>query len=113
MSEQAPISSEEKSKRDDLAKKRKWGMIIGILFFVLIGIGFLIWWLIWGQFSETTDDAYVNGNNVTVTPQIDGIVTQVYVDNAQLVKQGQLLFTLDPHDKEIALEQAKASLAQT
>lgn len=113
MTEAAELTPEEKQKRDVLSKKRKKGMYIGATFFALLGIAFLLWWLIWGQFAESTDDAYVNGNNVTVMPQIQGIVTQVFTDNAQFVNQGQPLFTLDPHDSEIALEQAKATLGQT
>ncbi len=81
-----------------------------ILFFLLIGIGWLGYWLIWGQFRETTDDAYVNGNMIIVKPFEEGIVVSVLADNAQRVEKGSVLVELNPHDSEIALERSKAEL---
>src|SRR4051812_44756703 len=80
-----------------------------ILFAVCIGA----YWFAWGRFHESTNDAYVNGNMIMLTPQVSGIVTDILTDNTQLVEQGQPLIELDRHDYEIALEQAKANLAQT
>ena len=78
----------ETNQNDALAKKRKKGIAIAVAIFVVLGLAFLLYWLIWGQFSETTDDAYVNGNQVTVMPQISGIVTSIRTDNTQLVCEG-------------------------
>ncbi|HBR2112688.1 TPA: efflux RND transporter periplasmic adaptor subunit, partial [Klebsiella variicola] len=61
----------------------------------------------------STDDAYVNGNQVTLTPQITGTVTQVTVDEGDYVEKGQPLVLLDPSDTAIALQQAEANLAST
>jgi multidrug resistance efflux pump len=71
------------------------------------------WYLLYARYYETTDDAYVNGNQVTLTPQIGGTVTQVTVDEGDFVQKGQPLVLLDPSDTEIALQQAEASLANT
>ena len=60
-----------------------------------------------------TDDAYVNGNLVRLTPQVGGTVVSIKADETQFVRQGQLLIELDPHDNEVALAQAKATLAET
>ena len=61
----------------------------------------------------TTDDAYVNGNLVRLTPQISGTVVAINTDATQYVRQGQILIELDPRDAQIAVAQAKASLAET
>jgi membrane fusion protein, multidrug efflux system len=61
----------------------------------------------------TTDDAYVNGNLVRLTPQVSGTVIAINTDETQFVRRGQTLVQLDPRDSEVALEQAKANLAQT
>jgi membrane fusion protein, multidrug efflux system len=81
--------------------------------FLFCGIVYAVYWLIWGQFSESTNDAYVNGNMIMVTPQEKGIITTILVDNTQLVEAGQPLVQLDTHDYEIAFEKAKAELADS
>jgi membrane fusion protein (multidrug efflux system) len=65
------------------------------------------------RYYESTDDAYVNGNVVQVTPQVVGTVIAVNADNTQAIKQGQPLVQLDPADARIALQQSEAALAQT
>jgi membrane fusion protein, multidrug efflux system len=84
-----------------------------ILFFILCGVIYLVYWLFWGQFSESTNDAYVNGNMIMITPQVDGIVTMILADNTQLVEAGHPLVEIDPHDYEIAFGKAKAELAES
>jgi membrane fusion protein, multidrug efflux system len=61
----------------------------------------------------TTDDAYVDGNLVRLTPQVAGTVVAIDTDETQYVRRGQVLVELDPRDAQIALAQAKASLAET
>ncbi|MGH8318168.1 MAG: efflux RND transporter periplasmic adaptor subunit [Steroidobacteraceae bacterium] len=61
----------------------------------------------------TTDDAYVNGNLVTLTPQVSGTVVAINTDETQYVHRGQVLVELDPRDAQIALAQAKANLGET
>ena len=79
--------------------------------FVFLGSFFFLYWVVWGRFSVSTDDAYVNGNMILVTPQQSGIITSIWADNTQLVEEGQPLLELDKHDYEIALDRAKADLA--
>lgn len=61
----------------------------------------------------TTDDAYVNGNLIRLTPQIAGTVVAINTDETQYVRRGQVLVELDPRDAQIALSQAKANLGET
>lgn len=81
--------------------------------FVALGIfGFLYWLLIW-RFEEKTEDAYVHGNQVIITPQIPGYIMSVTVDDTDIVEEGRILVELDPIDRKLALENAKNSLAET
>ncbi|NIY48322.1 efflux RND transporter periplasmic adaptor subunit [Cedecea colo] len=95
------------------SSKRKRNFIILFIILVLAAAGFLAWYLLYARYYETTDDAYVSGNQVTLTPQIGGTVTQVTVDEGDFVQKGQPLVLLDPSDTEIALQQAEANLANT
>jgi len=61
---------------------------------------------------QDTDDAEVDGYLDPISSRINGTITTVYVDNNQSVKAGQLLVQLDPSDYQVALEQARAQLAQ-
>lgn len=93
--------------------RRKRNLLILLLVLLLIAAGALAWYLLYGRYYESTDDAYVNGNLVALTPQITGTVTQVAVDDGDFVRQGQPLVLLDPNDTQIALQQAEADLAST
>jgi membrane fusion protein (multidrug efflux system) len=62
---------------------------------------------------ETTDNAYAQATIVQITPQLAGTVTQVLADDTDLVKPGQALVRFDPADALVALDQARAQLAQT
>ncbi|WP_044174370.1 HlyD family efflux transporter periplasmic adaptor subunit [Phytobacter massiliensis] len=93
--------------------KRKRNFAILFVVLLLIAAGCLAWYLLYARYYETTDDAYVSGNLVTLTPQIAGTVTQVSADEGDFVEKGQPLVLLDPSDTQIALQQAEAELAST
>jgi membrane fusion protein (multidrug efflux system) len=95
-----------------LAKRRRIAVSIACAIFGLCGLAYLIYWIGWGRFTEWTDDAYVNGNMIMLTPQVGGIVTTILSDNTQLVEQGQPIVLIDKHDYEIALEKARADLGK-
>jgi membrane fusion protein (multidrug efflux system) len=61
--------------------------------------------------SESTDDAYVDGNVVQLTPQLGGTVTRIAADNTDYVAAGQVLVQLNEVDARLALERAQAQLA--
>ncbi|HTH80882.1 MAG TPA: HlyD family efflux transporter periplasmic adaptor subunit, partial [Ramlibacter sp.] len=80
---------------------------------VTVGIGWGGYeWLVASHY-ESTDNAYVQGNVVQITPQIGGTVVSVFADDTDYVKAGQPLVQLDPADAKVALDQAEANLAQT
>jgi membrane fusion protein (multidrug efflux system) len=80
---------------------------------VLAGAGYGAYYITNGQYHESTDDAYVSGNLVQLTPQVSGTVVAVNADDTQIVKQGEPLVALDNADAKIALADAEATLGQT
>jgi len=68
-------------------------------------------WLVASHY-ESTDNAYVQGNVVQITPQIGGTVMAILADDNDFVKAGQVLVRLDPTDAKLAFDQAAANLAQ-
>ena len=79
---------------------------------VVLIVGGLYYYLSGGQYVET-DDAYVQANVLTVSTDVSGIVDQIPVQDGEHVKEGQVLFRLDPLKFQIALDEARANLAQT
>lgn len=80
---------------------------------VLAAIGWLLWYLLSGRWHEETDDAYVQGNVVNITPQTLGTVVDIGAEEGMKVAAGQVLVRLDPSDAKVACEQAEANLAAT
>ena len=81
--------------------------------FAVIGVAYGVYWATVLRYSQSTDDAYVNGNVVQITPQISGTVVSIGADDTQFVKAGQPLVRLDQADAKVALDQAEAQLAKT
>jgi membrane fusion protein (multidrug efflux system) len=93
--------------------KRKRLMLIATGVFVLIAIAYGAWWLLVGSHYESTDDAYVHGNLVQITPRVAGTVISIGADDTETVTAGTALVRLEPSDEDVALQQAEAKLAQT
>ncbi len=86
-------------------------LLIGL--FLAAGIGYGIYWALVARYAETTDDAYVGGNLVQITPQVSGTVLAIGADDTDYVKAGQTLVELDQADSRVALDQAEATLAHS
>jgi len=93
-------------------KKRAKSLLLLTSIFLLIALGVFFYWFKWARFHEYTNDAYVSGNLVYVTPQVSGITTTIYVDNTQLVEEGHPLIELDPLDFQITLYKTQAELGE-
>jgi membrane fusion protein (multidrug efflux system) len=83
---------------------------VGVIVLIALAWGGYEWYM--SRHYETTDNAYVQGNVIQITPQIGGTVTAIYADDTDFVKAGQPLVQLDPADAKVALDQAEANLAQ-
>jgi membrane fusion protein (multidrug efflux system) len=60
---------------------------------------------------ESTDDAFIDGHIIGISPQVSGLVAAVHVDDNQVVHQGDLLVELDSTDYQVALSQAQGAEA--
>jgi membrane fusion protein, multidrug efflux system len=113
----APVEkrSKERTKGADKVTRRRrrdgirW-VLFALLPFALIAGGY---WYVTGGQVMSTDDAYVNAQKVGVSTDVSGIVQDVAVKENQYVTAGQILYRLDPRQFQIALDNAKANLAQT
>ena len=94
------------------AKRKRWLAIVAVAF-AASGIAYGAYWALVLRHFQSTDDAYVSGNVVQITPQVSGTVVAIGADDTQFVKAGQLLVQLDQADAKIALDQAEAQLAKT
>jgi len=88
-------------------KSLKW-IIAGLVLLVAAFFG-VRYWVEESRFVST-DDAYVNANQVQVTAQVSGAVVAVHVRDQQAVKAGDPLFEIDPVPYRIALDRARAQL---
>ncbi len=87
----------------------RWGLFA--LLPLVLGIG--LYWYVTGGKVMSTDDAYVDTQKVGISTDIAGIVQSVNVTDNERVRAGQMLYRLDPRQYRIALDNAKANLAQT
>ncbi|MBD2803799.1 multidrug efflux MFS transporter periplasmic adaptor subunit EmrA [Xenorhabdus sp. ZM] len=93
-------------------KKRKFILSIILLVILLTGGVYFFYWYTELRFYQSTDNAYVAGNQIQVMSQVHGSVKDIYADNTDFVQQGDLLLILDSTDAENAFEKSKNSLAQ-
>src|SRR5260221_662279 len=92
--------------------RRRLALIALTAVFILAGGAAAGWWWLDGRWHTSTDDAYVQGNLVQLTPQIAGIVIRINADDTALVREGDAVVVLDDADTRSALDEAKAGLAQ-
>lgn len=104
----------EQEKKDDPKAKRKKVIILSIIaaVFILAGLVWLLLQIFVFSKRETTDDAYVKGDMVTISSRIAGTVIEVAVEETERVHRGQVLIKLDPVDARVSLMNAEGQLAQ-
>jgi membrane fusion protein (multidrug efflux system) len=106
-------SKEEDKTEDEEGDKRKGPgkkplIILGVVVIIMVIVA-LVWWLMTKD-QINTDDAFTEGDAVTIAPKISGYVTNLAVKDNQLVKKGQLLVQIDPRDATAQRDQAQAQL---
>lgn len=89
-------------------RSRRKGIII-VVVAILAVAALAFWWH--STFYEDTDDAQISGHLIQISARIQGHVSKVYVEENEQVKAGQVIAELDPRDFQVAVEQAKATLA--
>src|ERR1051326_8992315 len=85
----------------------KW--IVAVIVLLIIGAGIFFWH--YYSVRESTDDAQIDGHINPISPRVTGTVLRVLHDDNQLVQAGELLVELDPKDYEVAVDRARAELA--
>ncbi|ULU24468.1 HlyD family secretion protein [Dyella terrae] len=95
------------SSRRSKAGKILLPVAIVLAVIALLALGY--WWAV-GRFMQSTDDAYLRADNVTVAPKVSGYVTDVYVGDNVTVKAGDPLVRLDGRQYQAALDQAQATV---
>jgi membrane fusion protein, multidrug efflux system len=79
---------------------------------IVLGIIAGIAWYLHARHYESTDDAFIDGRSVLVSPEVGGAITSVNVTDNQIVKTGDLLATIDPRNYKAAVDQADAQIKQ-
>jgi len=105
------VPQNQKAKPSTSTHKRNLWMAGLAVLFLLIGIAWLLYWLLVGRFYVYTEDAYVHGNQVMLTPQVTAGVKAIFADETDLVQQGQLVVELDSSNFLIRIEELKKNLA--
>jgi membrane fusion protein (multidrug efflux system) len=87
--------------------RAKW-IVAALAILLLVGGAF-----IWHYYSvrESTDDAQIDGHINPISPRVTGTVLRVLHDDNEVVQAGNLLVELDPKDYEVAVDRARADLA--
>jgi len=93
------------------AKRKRLLTALGLLF-IVAAVAWGIHWFIYSRSHESTDDAYVAGNLIRITPRVEGTVVAVLADDTDHVKQGQILVKLDDTDARLALDKTEADLGE-
>lgn len=82
---------------------------------LIFAVAIIVGWMLWNYYMQSpwTRDGKVRAEQVSITPQVSGTITQLNVEDNQFVKAGTVLFTIDPTPYHIAQLNAQAQLAQT
>lgn len=104
-----PASGKEENSEQGKKPRSKLPIVVaaGLLIVAVIAGG--IYWLL--TLNEvTTDDAYTDGNAISIATNVSGYVTALYINDNQFVHKGQLLLVVDPRANQAQLRQAEANL---
>ncbi|MBC3379402.1 EmrA/EmrK family multidrug efflux transporter periplasmic adaptor subunit [Serratia fonticola] len=107
-----PPQSDSNPMKTPLEKRKQW-LLIFLLVIVIAAMASAAWWYFNSRNVQSTDDAYVMGNQVTISAQVNGSVVSVNYTNTDLVQQGDVLVNLDDTDANLNFKKVKNKLAET
>jgi membrane fusion protein (multidrug efflux system) len=110
MPAQSPTEApDHDDRRPSSGRRRRLIVVLGVITLaVTIVVGAVYYWH--STFYESTGDAYVEGDPVTISARAAGNIVRAHVTDNQWVQQGQLLVEIDPCDYQVRLAKAEASL---
>lgn len=85
-------------------------LIISSIILIFLLIGGILWYLDRQQY-ESTDNAYLKADMILISPKVQGYIIEMNIDDNQLVKQGDVLLSIDPRDYQARVDQASAQCA--
>ncbi|WP_454766991.1 HlyD family secretion protein [Cupriavidus campinensis] len=106
----SPASPDRPTRRPGGSRRRTLLLGAGVLL-LAAGLVFGTRWWRHGRFVESTDDAYLQADSVTVAPKVSGYVAEVFVRDNQQVAAGQALVRLDNRQYQAAYDEAQATVA--
>lgn len=92
---------------------RNRNLLVVTTVFIALGIGWFVYWSLILKWRERTDDAYVGGDQVSVTARVAGTVVSMQGKEMDAVKAGQALVTLDTSDAQVQLQKMASALASS
>jgi len=104
----APQAPESRGSQSPASRTGTRLLMVGVVLALLVG-GYFVWRYL--STYESTDDAQVDGHLNALSTRVAGYVTEVDVNDNQYVEKGQKLVQIDPRDYQVAVERAKADLA--
>ena len=98
----------KKKNRKPYQKKRVIVPVLTAVLFLLLGIASIIY----SFYYQSTDDAFIEGRLISVAPKASGHILNLYVNDNDEVKKGQLIAKIDPKDYEAKVKELEAALAE-
>jgi membrane fusion protein, multidrug efflux system len=103
---------QEINEQRKLAQKRTTVFLRLGIFFLAAAVAGFFWWQ-YASSREETDDSYIDAHISNLSAKISGNIEHVYVDDNQIVKEGQVLVDLDRRDYEVKVDQNLAALEES
>jgi membrane fusion protein, multidrug efflux system len=100
--------SEQVEKSSSFTSSGRFKIVLVVILLGVIGAG-VWWWMTRGR--ESTDDAQVDAHVIPMAPRVGGVVLRVPVNDNQVVEAGAVLVEIDPRDYQVAVDKARAELA--
>src|ERR1700681_3576406 len=107
----APPVQAQTSSWGQYLRDRPWLVAIALLVVLIVIAAGILWWVHARQF-ETTDDAFIDAHTVAISPQVAGAISELNVNDNQIVKAGTVLARIDDAIYASQLTQAKAQVEQ-
>jgi membrane fusion protein (multidrug efflux system) len=100
-------------KQIETAKSRKRNLFVATGLITALAIGYGVYWGLVLSHQESTDDAYVAGHMVQLTPEVAGTVVKISAEDTDRVNSGQTVVAFDNSDAKLAFERARNEFVQT